>query len=100
MNLCRSGKGGLSIALEAKECFESVVSCTIFLKNVSSLQKLVIGLLEFVNTKTSRVVKASRSVPNTLARLQRISVAAMLLVSFESSYHDNFCTSTGVFIWW
>ena len=58
----------------------------------------MIGLLAFVNTKTTRVVKAKRSVPNTLARLQRISVAAMLKVSFESSYHDNFCTGTDVFI--
>ena len=83
-----------------RNVLRALSAATIFLKNVSSLQKLVIGLLEFVNTKTSRVVKASRSVPNTLARLQRISVAAMLLVSFESSYHDHFCTSTGVFIWW
>ena len=77
VNLCRSGKGGLSIALEAKKCFESVDSCTIVLTNVSSLQKIyAIFLLAFVNTERIRVAQAWWSVSISLAELQRIGVAA------------------------
>ena len=79
MNLCRSGKGGLSVALEAKECFEGGVSCTIFLTNVSSLQHLVIGLLANVIQDTVLVLHECLNVIFIAPILTQLSVAATAL---------------------
>ena len=83
VNLCRSGKGGLSIVLEAKKCFESVVSCTIFLTNVSSSQEFAICLQALAIIQAIVVLK-TRMIVLYLARFPIILSAAVITITTES----------------